>query len=626
MTIAQLSSCIFIFCYHAILCTSLQCTPKQDIVMVNNSSDCFRECEFPAKPRLCEFEFTVAWGYTLAAACTDCPDVREDCSAYRCYSVDGTRRPIITVNDMSPGPSIQVCHGDTIRVKVNNELQDGSSLTIHWHGIHQVNTVWADGVPMITQCPIPSPTSFVYEFVADPPGTHWWHSHVGVQRGDGMYGALIVREPRQKEFNSKEYDFDLKHHYILFNDWLNIMSLNILIASITYGALSPENTLTLMVNGRGQNENTDVDVPPYVLEVEHGFRFRIRFVNSAIGECNIRMIIESHPITIIATDGYEVEPIRAVDALLVTPGERLDIVLEASSKPASYCIYLDSSPVNLCEANGTAILRYKGSPATQLICNQNDRPEATSLFTTKRFINKDVLTYTDTHALQAVDPDLYSVDVIYYVVMDTLATYYHSSSGSDANSTSDHGSFTFVMNQVSFKLPDRPFVSSDPDNDVQTCNMAPWYENTSYMSGCKNTTCSCPIVAKVKLGQVVEMVVISEADVSDHPMHLHGQSFRVLGQSEINMTAEDLIEFDKTVGIPRIPLESTVVKDTVNMPAIGYVIIRWKAENPGYWFFHCHIEYHTLNGMAMVVQVGEKDEIPDPPKGFPSCGPWSPNN
>ena len=56
----------------------------------------------------------------------------------------------------------QVCKGDTIVVKVTNKLM-GESTTIHWHGIHQKTTPHHDGVPMITQCPIPSGNSFTYQ-------------------------------------------------------------------------------------------------------------------------------------------------------------------------------------------------------------------------------------------------------------------------------------------------------------------------------------------------------------------------------------------------------------------------------------------------------------------------------
>ena len=55
-------------------------------------------------------------------------------------------------------------------------------------------------------------------------------------------------------------------------------------------------------------------------------------------------------------------------------------------------------------------------------------------------------------------------------------------------------------------------------------------------------------------------------------------------------------------------------KDTVIVPVGGYVVIRFRADNPGWWFLHCHIEPHQLEGMSMVVREGT------PPDSFPKCG------
>src|SRR5262249_15588178 len=60
----------------------------------------------------------------------------------------------------------------------------------------------------------------------------------------------------------------------------------------------------------------------------------------------------------------------------------------------------------------------------------------------------------------------------------------------------------------------------------------------------------------------------------DHPFHLHGHSFHVLGQpGALNLT-------------------DPARKDTINVPSKGEVVIQWLADNPGRWFFHCHIEWH----------------------------------
>lgn len=79
---------------------------------------------------------------------------------------------------MLPGPTIQVCKGDMVVVDVKNELL-GESTTIHWHGLHQRANPYMDGVPHISQCPIPPHTTFRYTFEADAAGTHFWHSHTG---------------------------------------------------------------------------------------------------------------------------------------------------------------------------------------------------------------------------------------------------------------------------------------------------------------------------------------------------------------------------------------------------------------------------------------------------------------
>ena len=61
-------------------------------------------------------------------------------------------------------------------------------------------------------------------FKADPSGTHFWHSHTGFQRADGVVGSLIVREPDDP--HGALYDHDLPDHVVLIQDWLIEMTLN----------------------------------------------------------------------------------------------------------------------------------------------------------------------------------------------------------------------------------------------------------------------------------------------------------------------------------------------------------------------------------------------------------------
>ncbi|XP_071954213.1 uncharacterized protein [Antedon mediterranea] len=152
--------------------------------------ECLRTFEYPPQPKICHYTFVVEWVHSMSANCFDCPFNIDDCFLNGCVTGEGTARALIATNGLMPGPSIQVCQWDTIRVKVINNLQDYLGVTIHWHGMYQTGTNWMDGSSMITHCPIAP--AFVYTFVAYPPGTHWWHGHSGFQRSDGFYDSIVI--------------------------------------------------------------------------------------------------------------------------------------------------------------------------------------------------------------------------------------------------------------------------------------------------------------------------------------------------------------------------------------------------------------------------------------------------
>ena len=53
------------------------------------------------------------------------------------------------------------------------------------------------------------------------PGTHFWHAHTGLQRGEGVFGSLVVRQPPSREPHTGSYDFDLPEHVLIVNEWQN---------------------------------------------------------------------------------------------------------------------------------------------------------------------------------------------------------------------------------------------------------------------------------------------------------------------------------------------------------------------------------------------------------------------
>ena len=130
---------------------------------------------------VCEYDFTIETYSSMGRACFHCPLNVSDCFREQCISTDGFKRAVQVVNRLFPGPSIQVCKGDTVVVNVENDMRSGEVTSIHWHGIRQKNLNFMDGPSMITQCPIVPRNSFQYVFRADDPGTHIWHSHSAAQ-------------------------------------------------------------------------------------------------------------------------------------------------------------------------------------------------------------------------------------------------------------------------------------------------------------------------------------------------------------------------------------------------------------------------------------------------------------
>jgi len=102
----------------------------------------------------------------------------------------GKQRRAIAVNGQIPMPALTFTEGDTAVIYVKNELKEGTSL--HWHGVYLPNK--EDGVPYLTQLPIPPGGTHTYRFPIIQNGTHWYHSHSGTQEQLGMYGSLILKK------------------------------------------------------------------------------------------------------------------------------------------------------------------------------------------------------------------------------------------------------------------------------------------------------------------------------------------------------------------------------------------------------------------------------------------------
>lgn len=145
--------------------------------------------------------------------------------------VDGrTYRMYIAVNGQIPGPTLIVNEDQEIYVDVYNKLTS-EGVTVHWHGMHQRDRPWMDGVAYVSQGPITPGATFQYRFKASSAGTHWYHSHLEAQRTDGLFGALIVREKNTDEVREMLGEFEdiPNRHTLTFLDFQREASLNLFV-------------------------------------------------------------------------------------------------------------------------------------------------------------------------------------------------------------------------------------------------------------------------------------------------------------------------------------------------------------------------------------------------------------
>uniref|UniRef100_A0A914HL64 Plastocyanin-like domain-containing protein n=1 Tax=Globodera rostochiensis TaxID=31243 RepID=A0A914HL64_GLORO len=108
---------------------------------------------------------------------------------------DGKHQKLITINGKSPGDPIVVPFGAKVIIRIRNHLFT-QAITLHMHGMKMQNRWWNDGVPYIQQCPISPGSVYTYNFIADSPGTHWYHGHLMGDRSMGLLGGFIVSDDK----------------------------------------------------------------------------------------------------------------------------------------------------------------------------------------------------------------------------------------------------------------------------------------------------------------------------------------------------------------------------------------------------------------------------------------------
>ena len=275
-----------------------------------------------------------------------------------------------------PGPELRVQEGDVLSVDLTNDLQAGT--TIHWHGVPVPNPV--DGVPDVTQEPVASGGTFTYKFRAEPAGTYFYHSHVGLQLDRGLLGPLIVEEQEPHV----EYD---REYVVVIDDYL------------PEAPRLPSDGRTGRGGGMGGRGGMMGDIrPPYegllingrlpedppTFDVTEGERVRFRFVNASSATV-FGVRIAGHEMAVTHADGRPVDPVD-VDSFVFGAGERYDVVVEATN-PGRWVVQAEAIDGN--EPPARAVVEYESA-------DRRDSPQPPSSSSTQ-------LQYGDLRALSSLD-------------------------------------------------------------------------------------------------------------------------------------------------------------------------------------------------------------------------------
>ena len=263
-----------------------------------------------------------------------------------------------------PGPELRVRQGDRLRIMVENQLSQET--TIHWHGIRVPNAM--DGVPHLTQKPIAAGDKFIYEFAVPDAGTYWYHPHhhSAEQVGRGLSGALIVEEsepiPVDRDLVWVLGDWRLARDASIVNDFGNRME--------------------VMMAGRIGNTVTINGQVPETVSVRAGERLRLRLVNAAPARI-FGLEFRGHRPLIVALDGQPIEPHAPEEGRVVLgPAMRADIVIAMSGEPGATAAVIDGfyrdrsyKLVDLAYSNATRLPERPLAPPARMSANTMPEPD-----------------------------------------------------------------------------------------------------------------------------------------------------------------------------------------------------------------------------------------------------------
>jgi FtsP/CotA-like multicopper oxidase with cupredoxin domain len=398
-------------------------------------------------------------------------------------------------------PGMEFVFGENFRARLENLT--GTETLIHWHGLTPPSE--QDGVPMLSQAVLPTGSVQTYDFANTRSGTHWMHSHVGLQEQSLLAAPLIVRETREPIFDEQEHVVMV--HDFTFRDPAEILS------ELRGGGGAHAGHGNMPGMGAMLNDvvfdaylcNDRTLDDPEIVAVETGGQIRLRIINAAAAS-NLWIDLGSLQGDLIAVDGNAVHPVRG-SLFPLAIAQRADIRVRMPEGGGAFPVLFQ--PEGVVTRTGL-VLASPGSPVAKIAAEAAPAP---------------------------------AVDLAFEQHLRAAGT-----------------------------LPDEPVTRTEM--------LMLTGGGADYVWGLNGRASMHDTLFTVRPGERIEVIIHNMTGMA-HPMHLHGHYFQVAG-----------------IGATRI---EGALRDTVLVPPKATVTIRFDANNPGTWAFHCHHIYHMNSGMMGTV-------------------------
>jgi FtsP/CotA-like multicopper oxidase with cupredoxin domain len=501
----------------------------------------------------------------------------------------GKEKRAIAVNGQIPMPTLTFTEGDTAEIHVHNLLKEETSL--HWHGLFLPNK--EDGVPNLTQMPIKPNTTHIYKFPIIQNGTHWYHSHSGLQEQIGMYGNFVMLKKADDKTFRNGID-DLPTLPIVLSEWTNVKPENIhrmLHNANDYPALKKNSVQSygeaikaghfktklknewkrmlamdvsdvyyekILMNGKPSSDLKSIDGK----ELKAGDKVRLRISNGGASSY-FWLTYAGGKITVVANDGNDVEPVE-VDRLIIAVSETYDIVVTIPAENTAFEFLATT------EDRTNSASMYIGNGIKQL---QSPQPRL-KYFEGMKMMN-DMMKMNGDLDDMGMNMSLNQMDMNVVMYPEITGDSKPKQSENDPNRYNANALADIVtLNYAMLKSPNN---TSLPQNaPVKELKFELTGNMNRYVWSLDNKVVSETDKILIKKGENVSIV------------HLHGHDFRLLNGQGENAPLKNIVDI--------MPMETDTLEFNANVE--------------GDWFFHCHILYHMMSGMGRVFSY--ENQAPNP--------------